>query len=128
MTTKPITKWYLPLLSLAMGLAFCVAFWIGGNLQQGLVSLGIMIAFGGLILVGGRSEMMRGLRGDGRDEYWTGVDNRATLFAGNVIIVVILVMAGWEWAHGRSGAPYAQLGAIVGVAYLVGLLMARLRG
>mgnify|MGYP000411439477 CR=1 FL=1 len=34
------------------------------------------------------------------------------LAAGNVIIVVILVMAGWEWAHGRSGAPYAQLGAI----------------
>jgi len=127
MTTKPIMKWYMPLLSLAMGLAFGVAFWIGGDPQSGLVSLGIMTALGGLILIGGRSEMIRGLRGDGRDEYWMGIDNRATLFAGNVTILAILAMAGWEWAHGRSGSPYAQLGALTGVAYLLGLVMARLR-
>ena len=72
--------------------------------------------------------MVRGLRGDGRDEYWQGVDSRATVFAGNVTILAILGMAAWEWAHGRSGSPYYQLGAVAGIAYLVGLGWARLRG
>jgi hypothetical protein len=33
----------------------------------------------------------------------------------------------WEWAHGRSGTPYVQLGAICGVAYVVALAALRLR-
>jgi hypothetical protein len=36
-------------------------------------------------------------------------------------------MAMWEWAHGRDGTPYSQLGAIAGVAYLVALAAIRLR-
>ena len=32
-----------------------------------------------------------------------------------------------EWAHGRDGTPYSQLGAITGVAYLLGLALVRWR-
>ena len=79
------------------------------------------------ILLGGRSDMIRGLRGDGRDEYWQRLDVHATALAGNVAIGAILVMCAWEWAHGRDGSPYVQLGALSGVAYVVALGVLRWR-
>jgi hypothetical protein len=33
----------------------------------------------------------------------------------------------WEWAHGRDGTPYAQLGALTGVTYVVAFAGLRLR-
>jgi hypothetical protein len=41
-----------------------------------------MTAFGALILFGGRSETVRGLRGDGRDERFRQIDMHATALAG----------------------------------------------
>ena len=58
---------------------------------------------GSAILLGGRSELVRGLRGDGRDEYWARLDLHATALAGIVLITVVIGMCVWEWAHGRSG-------------------------
>jgi hypothetical protein len=62
------SKWFLPLFALALGLIVFSAQWIGGNPGSGLVSLGILTAFGVAVLLGGRSETVRGLRGEGRDE------------------------------------------------------------
>ena len=86
-----------------------------------------MTGVAALVALRGRSEMIRGLRGDGRDEYRQRVDMRASLFAGMVTLTVIIGMCLWEWGHGREGSPYTQLGAIAGVAYLVGLAVVRLR-
>ena len=58
------TKWFLPL--------FCVA-------------------LGALVLFGGRSETIRGLRGDGRDERFRAIDMRATAISGLAAIVVFRV-------------------------------------
>jgi hypothetical protein len=86
-----------------------------------------MSAVGVAFLVGGRFDMVRGLRGDGRDEYWTRIDVHATAIAGHVVIAAIIVMCLWEWAHGRDGSPYVALGAIAGVAYVVALAALRIR-
>ena len=72
--------------------------------------------------------MVRGLRGDGRDEYWSRLDIHATALAGSVLIGVVIGMCLWEWGHGRDGSPYVQLGAIAGVAYIAALALLRLRG
>jgi putative transcriptional regulator len=64
-----------------------------GDLDQGLVSLALLGGFGLVFLVGGRSELIRGLRGDG-----------------------------------RNGSPYAQLGAIEGIAYIAAVGLPRWRG
>ena len=127
MTTKRWPKWVVPAFSVALGLAMLLAFWAGGNPGQGLFSLAVMAAFGLLFLVGGRSEAVRGLRGDGRDEYWSAIDRDATLLTGCVLIALVIAMCLWEWGHGRSGTPYVQLGAIAGVAYVVALGALRLR-
>ena len=80
-----------------------------------------------LFAFGGRSETIRGLRGDGRDEYWQGLDAGATLLAGLVLILAVIAMCLWEWAHCRNGTPYVQLGTIAGVAYIAALVGLRLR-
>jgi hypothetical protein len=127
MTAIHKTKWFLPLFSVAMGLVFLAALWIGGEPQSGLESLAIMSVLGLVILIGGRSDLIRGLRGDGRDEYWQRIDVYATALAGSVLIALILCMCAWEWGHGRDGTPYVQLGAISGVAYIVAVAVLRLR-
>ena len=122
------TMWFLPAFSILLGTIFLVAFWIGDDTRSGVSSFVVMAVLAGLILLGGRSEMVRGLRGDGRDEYWARIDERATLLTGNVAIGLIIGMCVWEWAHGRSGTPYVQLGAICGLVYIVALGVSRWRG
>jgi hypothetical protein len=63
-----------------------VAFWLGGNPDDGLASLGVMAAVGALLLLGGRSETIRGLHGDGRDERFARIDLHGTALSGMAAI------------------------------------------
>ena len=94
-------------------------FWIGDDPRSGLYALALMAAVGMLFLARGRFDLVRGLRGDGRDEYRERLDVHASYLAGLVTIGLIIGMCLREWAHARSGMPYVQLGAISGVAYIV---------
>jgi hypothetical protein len=122
------SKWFLPLFSVALGFVMLAAMWIGGNPSTGLQSLAIMTAFGALILFGGRSETVRGLRGDGRDERFRQIDIHATALAGIVVLTTIIVAFIVEVARGHDGAPYSGLGAIGGLSYLLAVVALRLRG
>jgi Na+/citrate or Na+/malate symporter len=122
------SKWFVPLFAVALGIVMFVAQWIGGNPLSGLGSLAIMTAFGALLLLGGRSETIRGLRGDGRDERFRQIDIHATAIAGLAAITAIIVAFVVELARGHSGSPYAWLGAIAGLAYLIAIIVLRLRG
>jgi len=101
---------------------------VGGNPGSGLVSLGILTAFGTLILLGGRSETIRGLRGDGRDERFRMIDVHASALAGLVVIAAIIIGFAVEIARGHDGNPYGWLGAAAGIAYLVAIAVLRIRG
>ena len=118
------SKWFLPLFSVALGFVMLAAMWIGGDLSTGLQSLAIMTAFGALILFGGRSETVRGLRRDGRDERFRQIDIHATALAGIVVLTAFIV----EVARGQDGTPYSWLGAIGGLSYLLAVVGLRLRG
>lgn len=122
------SKWFLPLFALALGVVMFAAMWIGGNPGLGLQSLGIMAAFGALILLGGRSETIRGLRGDGRDERFRQIDIHATALAGIVVLTAIIVAFIVEVGRGQDGTPYSWLGAIGGLSYLIAVIALRLRG
>ena len=121
------TKWFLPGFSVLIGLVFFAGFWIGDDRAGAVWSLALMSVVALLLLAGGRFDMIRGLRGDGRDEYWARLDVHATAIAGSFAIGLILVMCVWEWAHGRDGSPYVQLGALTGVAYVASLGVLRWR-
>ena len=122
------SKWFVPLLSVALGIVVFAAQWIGGDPESGLESLGIMAGFGALILLGGRSETIRGLRGDGRDERFRMIDIHATALAGLAVISAVIVAFIVELAKGHSGNPYGWLGAIGGLTYLVAIVVFRIRG
>ena len=122
------SKWFLPVLAVALGLIIFVAQWVGGDPASGLGSLGIMTAFGALVLLGGRSETVRGLRGDGRDERFRQIDIHASALAGLAVITAIIVAFVVELARGHSGNPYGWLGAIAGISYLLAVVVLRIRG
>jgi hypothetical protein len=122
------TKWFLPLFSVVLGLVIFGAQWIGGDAGSGLVSLGIMSAFGALVLFGGRSETIRGLRGDGRDERFKTIDIHATAISGLAVIVAIIIAFVIELARGHDGSPFTWLGAIAGLTYLAAIVVLRARG
>ena len=122
------SKWLVPLLSVALGIVVFAAQWIGGDPGSGLVSFGIMAGFGALILLGGHSETIRGLRGDGRDERFRQIDIHATALAGLAVILAIIVAFIVELANGHSGNPYGWLGAIGGITYLAAIVVFRIRG
>ena len=127
---RPIyrSRWWLPGFSLSIGLIMLAAFWIGDNPGDGLISLGIMTALGALFLFGRRSETLQGLGGPGRDERWAMIDLHATALTGLVLITVIIGAWLVEIASGEDGSPYAALGAVGGVAYVVIVAVLRRRG
>jgi hypothetical protein len=122
------SKRFVPLFAVALGIVVFVAQWIGGDPGSGLASLAIITAFGALLLLGGRSETIRGLRGDGRDERFRQIDIHATALAGLALITAIIIACVIELAQGHSGSPYAWLGALGGLTYLVAIVIFRIRG
>ena len=122
------TKWFLPLFAVALGVIVFAAQWIGGDPGGGLISLAIMTSAGALVLFGGRSETIRGLRGDGSDERFRTMDIHATAVAGLAVITAIIIAFVIEVAKGHSGAPYTWLGAIAGAAYIAAVVVFRARG
>ena len=122
------TRWWLPLFSLFLGLLMLAAFWIGDDLGMGLLRswrdgrCWVAVPHRRALRDGARPER------DGRDEYWERMDVHASYLAGMATIGLIIGMCLWEWANGRSGTPYVQLGAIAGVAYVAALGALRIRG
>jgi hypothetical protein len=118
----------LPAFAAALGVIVLVAEWAGGHPRPGFISLAIMLVFAAAILLGGRSETVRGLRGDARDERFAALDLKATAFAGTVLIVAVIVAFLVQIARGHDGAPSDWLGAIAGMPYVVGVVVLRVRG
>jgi drug/metabolite transporter (DMT)-like permease len=128
MTSRRQSKWVVPAVAAGLGIAMLAAQWAAGHPRAGLGSLAIMLAAGGLFVFGGRSETIRGLRGDGRDERFWQIDLLATAVAGVVIITAIIVAFIVELARGHDGAPYTWLGALGGLAYIAAIVWLRMRG
>ena len=122
------SKWFLPSFSLVLGLVVLAVSWLGGNPGEGAISFAILAVFGLFVLVAGRSETIRGLRGDGRDERFAQIDLQATAAAGLVLIVVLIVAWLVATARGQSGSPYDWLLAVGGLAYVLAVAWFRWRG
>jgi cobalamin synthase len=122
------SKWFLPSFSLVLGLVMLAVSWLGGSLSQGVISLAVLAAFGLVVLLAGRSETVRGLRGDGRDERFAQIDLQATALSGLAVIVALIVAWLVATARGQSGNPYGWLLAIAGLTYVLAVAWFRWRG
>jgi hypothetical protein len=122
------SRWFLPLFAVFLGALMFAAQAIGGHPGSGAVSFAVLAFTGALILFGGRSETIRGLRGDMRDERFQRIDIHATAIAGTAVITAIIVGFLVEVARGHDGNPYTWLGAVAGVSYLAAVITMRVRG
>jgi uncharacterized membrane protein len=119
--------WATPIFGVAMGIVYLVVFSIGGRPVDGLIGLGVMLAFSvAIVLAGRRSETVRGLL-DHRDERISAIDLRATAITALVMILAVLAGFVIQVARGQSGWPYDMLAAAGGVTYLAAVVVLRLR-
>lgn len=121
------SHWAIPLTALAIGLAYLAAGIVGGETLVGVFGLVVMVVAGAAFMVLSRfSETVAGLR-NRRDERINSLDRDATVFAGGCVLAAILIGLVVEIARGEDGMPYAGLGAIAGVSYVLALIVLRLR-
>ena len=76
------SRWFLPAFTIFLGLCLGGAQWKGGDRQTGLTSIAFFVAIAAVFALGGRSETIRMIRGDGRDERWARIDLTATALTG----------------------------------------------
>ena len=120
--------WATPATAVTIGICYLAASWAGGDPALGVSMLVIMlIAAVGSVLFARRSETVQGLM-DHRDERLTNIDLTATASAGMAVIAADLIAFVVDLARGGDGMPYAWLGAVGGVAYVVAVVVLRLRG
>jgi hypothetical protein len=122
------SRWFLPAFAVLMGAVMFVALLIGDDATGAVIALVVMTGFAAVVMFGGRSETIRGLRGDGRDERFRSMDVQATAVAGLAVCIAIIAGFLYEVARGHSGSPYVWLGAVFGLAYLGAIIVVRLRG
>ena len=113
--------------ALVAGLAFLIAAWLGGKPLLGVAMLAIMVAYVALLALGGRSELVRVLRGQHADERYRTFDLRAPAFAGSVVLITVLGLFIRELVRGGDGGPYSALAALGGLSYIAALLWLRFR-
>ena len=123
------SRWAMPALCLAIGLAYLVAGLLGNEAGSGVGGLVVMSVVGlAFLTLSPHSDTVAGLAGPGRDERWAAIDMHATAISGLVLVAVILGAFFYELATGRDGEPWSQLGAVGGVTYVVAILVLRRRG
>jgi hypothetical protein len=97
-------KWIVPAVSIGLGVLAWAAPTVGGQPSIGLCGLGLMTLYGLGMLLGGRREIIRVLRGERTDERFD------------------------ELAQGRDGIQYSLPLAVGGLTYLGSIIVLRLRG
>ena len=122
------TRWFMPAFCVLLAAVMFAAFAIGGDTASGATSAGVLLLVGAVFYFGGRrSETLAGLGGPGRDERWERIDVHATALTGLVLILVIIGAWLVEIAQGKDGSPYAALGFVGGLAYILAVALLRWR-
>jgi len=124
---SPATRWAVPGVAAVIGVAYLVTGLVGDDVAFGVFGLVLMLGAGGAFVLAARwSETAAGLR-DRTDERINEIDRSASLAAGMVVLLAVLVMFMVEIAQGEDGSPYSQLGALGALSYVVSLTWLRFR-
>jgi len=122
-TNRRSPAWTLPAACVAIGVVMLIVLAAAGEALQGLGALGVMAAVAAGLVLGGRSETVRGFRGDGRDERFAAMDQRAS--AVTCVVLALALVAGWltEIARGGDGSPWGWLVALGAGVYVVSVVV-----
>ena len=86
----------------------------------------MLVVAAAFLVLGRMSETVAGLI-NRNDERINRIDSDASLFAGMTLVCAVLIAFVVEIARGQDGQPYAALGAIAGIGYVIALVVLRIR-
>jgi hypothetical protein len=111
----------VPALVASLAVPTFVAFWIGGRPQAGALWASLSVVFALVLVLGGRSDTIRLLRGEDDDERALELELRATTATGSVLIVSLAVLFLVTAARGESPLVYGLLLLLAETTHLVAL-------
>jgi hypothetical protein len=122
------SRWFQPALAILAGVVLLAVFSIGGHAGDGPPAFAIMVVFAIVLLAGDRSDTVRALRGDGRDERFELIQLKASTLAARVVLLAVVALFLIEVARGNSGSPFDWLSALGGATFLASVFWQRSRG
>lgn len=122
------SRWLVPLGVAAVAVPTFVAFWIGGRPGLGAAWAAVSIVFALLLVLGGRSNTIRMLRGDEDDERTLALEWQAMTITAVVLIVALAGLFLAAGLRGESGITYAALLILAEVTHLAALAILNRKG
>jgi hypothetical protein len=101
--------WWIPVLVAALAVPTFLAFWIGGDPRAGLIWGSLSILFALVLVLGGRSDTIRLLRGEDDDERAFQLETQATTLTAVVLIVALALLFLVTAARGENPLVYGLL-------------------
>jgi hypothetical protein len=120
--------WWVPVLVGALAVPTFVAFWIGGRPQAGLLWGSLSILFAIVLVLGGRSDTIRLLRGEDEDERTLALEYQATTATAVVLLVALAGLFLVTAARGDNPIVYGVLLLLAEVTHLGALAVLNRRG
>jgi hypothetical protein len=122
-------RWLVPAFCVLAAGGYLAVFLSTGQVALAIACAGIMLAYGGLLVIfSRRSEVAAILRDDSRDERRLAINLRASAVSLQVIVLVALTMAFIRLASGHDPGTWGTICAVGGVSYLAGIIFFARRG
>jgi hypothetical protein len=118
---SPHSAHWVPALVAGLAIPTFVAFWIGGDPRAGLLWGSLSVAFALVLVLGGRSDTIRLLRGEDDDERTLLLEYRATTFTAAALIVALAALFLVTAARGESPLVYGLLLLLAEATHLIAL-------
>jgi hypothetical protein len=130
MTTRlEMDKWLVPVVGIVIGVLIALAL-LGQHAAPWQVALSVAIVVGyalAIQLLQHRSDVASVLAGRPADERWSSINERALSLAAQATAVVLVVAFIATTFAGGDALPYAWVGLVLAVTYLLGIAWYRAR-
>jgi hypothetical protein len=118
---SPHAARWVPALVAALAIPTFVAFWIGGDPRGGLIWGSLSVVFAVVLVLGGRSDTIRLLRGEDDDERTLALEYRATTFTAAALIVALAALFLVTAGRGDNPVVYGLLLLLAEATHLIAL-------
>lgn len=121
-------SWLVPVLVAGVAVPTFVAFWVGGRPELGAAWAAASVVFALALLVGGRSDTIRMLRGDEDDERTLALESQAMTVTALVLVVALAGLFLAAGIRGESGVVYGVLLIVAELTHIAALAALNRRG
>ncbi len=120
--------WLVPVLVAGVAVPTFVAFWVGGRPELGAAWGAASVVLALVLLVGGRSDTIRMLRGDEDDERTLALESQAMTVTALVLVVVLAGLFLTAGIRGESGVVYGVLLIVAELTHIAALAVLSRKG